>query len=89
MASDIYAEQMTKLFFPSLVTYMSSGPVLVMQLAREKAVSYLRELTGPPNPARARITHPNWSAIQHVCRLLYTVTPNCSITHANETVVHL
>jgi len=53
---------MTKLFFPLLVTYMSSGQILVLQLARERAVSYLKELTGPTNPARARITHPSRSA---------------------------
>jgi len=40
---------------------MSSGPMLVMQLARERAVSYMNELAGPPNPARANITHPNRS----------------------------
>ena len=66
MASEIYAEHMTKLFFPNLVTYMSSGPVLVMQLAREKAVAYLKDLVGPSNPVRARITHPNWLVLQHI-----------------------
>jgi len=60
-ASELYSEHMTKLFFPALVTHMSSGPVIVMQLAREKAVSYWCELIGPTNPLRARITHPNRS----------------------------
>jgi len=63
LVSEIYAQHMTQLFFPNLVTYMSSGPVLVMQLAREKAVSYWREICGPSNPARARITHPDRSAV--------------------------
>jgi len=62
LLSEIYARHVTKLFFPNLVTYMSSGPMMVMQLAREKAVAYLVELAGPMNPARARITHPNWLA---------------------------
>jgi len=60
-ASEIYKQHVTKLFFPILVTYMSSAPMLVLQLARERAVSYMIELTGPTNPARARITHPDWS----------------------------
>ena len=64
LASEIYQHHMTKLFFPTLVTYMSSGPMLVMQLAREKAVSYWKELTGPTNPAQARITHPDRSVRQ-------------------------
>ena len=64
LVSEIYAHHMTQLFFPNLVTYMSSGPVMVLQLAREKAVSYWREICGPANPARARITHPDRSAVQ-------------------------
>ena len=67
LVSEIYQQHMTKLFFPNLAMYMSSGPMLVMQLARERAVSYMNELAGPPNPARANITHPNRSpAVFHV-----------------------
>lgn len=59
-ASDFYAEHYGKLFFPSLVAYMSSGPVLAMVLAREKGISYWRELVGPTNTIKARQTHPDW-----------------------------
>jgi len=58
-ASDFYAEHYGKLFFPSLVAYMSSGPVIALVLAREKAISHWRELIGPTNAIKARETHPD------------------------------
>merc|ERR1712228_403163 len=56
-ASDFYAEHYGKLFFPSLVAYMSSGPIIVLMIAKEAAISYWREL-GPTNTIKARQTHP-------------------------------
>lgn len=38
---------------------MSSGPIVVMVLARYRAVSYWKELLGPSNSIRAKITHPH------------------------------
>jgi len=58
-ASDFYHEHHGKLFFPLLISYMSSGPIVVWQLARERAVAYWREMIGPTNPNRARLTHPD------------------------------
>lgn len=58
-ASDFYAEHFGKLFFPSLVAYMSGGPIVALMLARQDAVSYWRELIGPTNSVRARETHPD------------------------------
>ncbi|CAG5132037.1 unnamed protein product [Candidula unifasciata] len=58
-ASDFYAEHYGKLFFPSLVAYMSSGPIIVLMIARDHAVSYWRELIGPTNTVKARQTHPD------------------------------
>ncbi|XP_070545180.1 nucleoside diphosphate kinase homolog 5-like [Ptychodera flava] len=57
--SDFYAEHYGKMFFPSLVAYMSSGPIVAMVLARECAISYWRELIGPTNTLKARETHPD------------------------------
>lgn len=57
-ASDFYAEHYGKLFFPSLVAYMSSGPIIVLMVAKDKAISYWRELIGPTNAIKARQTHP-------------------------------
>jgi len=57
-ASDFYAEHYGKLFFPSLVAYMSSGPIIVLMIAKDSAISYWRELIGPTNTLKARQTHP-------------------------------
>ncbi|XP_064651264.1 nucleoside diphosphate kinase homolog 5-like [Lineus longissimus] len=58
-ASDFYAEHFGKLFFPSLVAYMSSGPIIAFVLSKEKAITYWRELIGPTNTLKARQTHPD------------------------------
>ncbi|NXI33081.1 NDK5 kinase, partial [Sterrhoptilus dennistouni] len=55
--SNFYAEQFGKVFFPNLTAYMSSGPIVAMVLARNCAISYWKELLGPSNSLRARITH--------------------------------
>nr|CAB3264378.1 NDK/DPY26 [Phallusia mammillata] len=57
-ASDFYVEHYGKMFFPSLVAYMSSSPITVYVLAKDKAISAWRELIGPTNPFKARETHP-------------------------------
>ncbi|XP_022087458.1 nucleoside diphosphate kinase homolog 5-like [Acanthaster planci] len=57
--SDFYAEHYGKMFFPSLVAYMSSGPIIAMVLARDNAIACWRELCGPTNTNKARETHPD------------------------------
>uniref|UniRef100_A0A8W8NQE0 Nucleoside diphosphate kinase-like domain-containing protein n=1 Tax=Magallana gigas TaxID=29159 RepID=A0A8W8NQE0_MAGGI len=57
-ASDFYAEHYGKMFFPSLVAYMSSGPVWPY-VEGDQAISYWRELIGPTNALKARQTHPD------------------------------
>ena len=52
--SDFYAEHYGKMFFPSLVAYISSGPIVALELAREDAISYWRQLIGPTNTLKAR-----------------------------------
>ena len=58
-ASDFYAEHYGKLFFPALVAFMSSAPVIVMVLSKEKAISFWRDLIGPTNSIKAKATHPD------------------------------
>ena len=48
-----YEEHRGKPFFQGLVNYMTSGPVLVLVLAGESAVSVLRQLSGPTSPDQA------------------------------------
>lgn len=57
-ASDFYVEHYGKMFFPSLVAYMSSAPVIVMVLAKDDAIDSWNNLIGPANPFKARETHP-------------------------------
>ncbi|KAL4631320.1 hypothetical protein GN956_G14984 [Arapaima gigas] len=57
--SDFYAEQYGTLFFPSLIVFMSSGPIVAFVLAREQAIASWKALIGPVNPTIAKETHPN------------------------------
>ena len=77
-ASELYAEHFGKPFFPNLIAYMSSGPVVALVLAREKAVTALRELMGPTNAVKARTTHPNRQVFDQYC-MCYTQWSNCKI----------
>lgn len=50
---DFYAEHKERPFFGELVDFMTSGPVMLMVLAGENAVSKNREIMGATNPAEA------------------------------------
>ena len=52
--AQFYAEHQEREFFDSLVNFMSSGPVLKLELAGDNAVQQWRQLIGPTNSARAR-----------------------------------
>jgi nucleoside-diphosphate kinase len=52
-AEGFYAVHRERPFFPSLVKFMTEGPVLVMALERPDAVLKLREVMGATNPANA------------------------------------
>ncbi|KAI3670562.1 hypothetical protein L1987_87900 [Smallanthus sonchifolius] len=60
-----YAEHSTKAFFPSLVKYMTSGPVLIMVLEKVNAIADWRTLIGPTDARKAKITHPH--SIRAMC----------------------
>ena len=45
-----YAEHKDKKFFPSLISYITSGPVLAMVLEGENAVQVCRNIMGKTNP---------------------------------------
>lgn len=53
MAEGFYAEHKGRGFFDELVTFMSSGPVVVMVLEGEDAVVRYRTIMGATNPANA------------------------------------
>src|SRR6476659_10119235 len=52
-AEEFYAEHQGKPFFPGLVEFMTSGPVLLTCLSREGDVERLREVIGATDPAAA------------------------------------
>lgn len=50
---EFYAEHKARPFFGELVTFMTSGPVLLMALKGEGAVSKNREIMGATDPKKA------------------------------------
>jgi nucleoside-diphosphate kinase len=52
-AQGFYAVHKEKGFFPSLVKFMTEGPIIVMALERENAILGLREVMGATNPEKA------------------------------------
>ena len=53
LAERHYAEHKGKDFYPGLIAYMTSGPVVAMVIEGRDAVSALRALCGATNPAEA------------------------------------
>lgn len=52
-AEGFYAEHKGRPFFPALIDFMTSGPVVVQVLEGENAVTKNRELMGATNPQNA------------------------------------
>ena len=53
-ASGFYAEHEARPFYNDLVSFMSSGPVMVQVLEGENAINLNRDLMGATNPQEAR-----------------------------------
>ena len=52
-AEQFYAVHAGKLFYNSLTSFMSSGPIVALALEKENAIADLRKLMGATNPANA------------------------------------
>ena len=52
-AEGFYAVHKERPFFKDLVTFMTSGPAVLMCLERENAIAYWRETMGATDPAKA------------------------------------
>ena len=48
-----YAEHVGKPFFPSLITFITSGPLVAMVVAGPRAIEAFRGLAGATDPVRA------------------------------------
>ncbi|VFP88514.1 nucleoside-diphosphate kinase [Candidatus Erwinia haradaeae] len=52
-ATDFYKEHIEKLFFSNLITFMTSGPVILSILEGHHAIQRHRDLMGDTNPSKA------------------------------------
>ena len=52
-AADFYKIHQTKPFYENLCNYLSSGPIVVMVLEREAAISKNRQIMGATDPLKA------------------------------------
>ncbi len=52
-AGEFYAEHKERQFYPELVTFMSSGPIVVMVLEGDNAIAKNREIMGATDPKKA------------------------------------
>ena len=53
-AAEFYKVHQTKRFYQDLCNYLSSGPIVVMILEGEKAISINREIMGATDPLKAK-----------------------------------
>ena len=75
--NEFYAEHVGKGFFPELVDFMTSGPVMLTVLEREAAVATLREVIGATDPAQAA---------DGTVRRLYAESKGRNSVHASDSV---
>lgn len=52
-AREHYAEHVSKPFFPELLTFITSGPVVAMAVRGEEAIGVVRGLMGATDPKKA------------------------------------
>ncbi len=53
LAAIHYAEHVAKPFYPELVEFMTSAPLMAMVLGGENVIERVREINGATNPAKA------------------------------------
>lgn len=74
-AQSFYAVHKERPFFGELVEFMTSGPVVVMALAKDNAVKAWRDLMGATNPAQAA---------DNTIRKLYGASVGENATHGSD-----
>ncbi|EQC27829.1 hypothetical protein SDRG_14413 [Saprolegnia diclina VS20] len=79
-AMAFYAEHEGKPFFPTLIAYMSSGPIVAMMLSRVKAITMWRKCMGPTNSATARASSPQ------SLRARFGIDGTRNATHGSDSV---
>ena len=79
-AAAFYAEHKDRFFYNRLVTFMSSGPMVALILAKENAVKDWRALLGPTKSYKARQTDPS------SLRALYGLSDTRNAAHGSDSV---
>ncbi|XP_078810407.1 nucleoside diphosphate kinase 5 isoform X2 [Oryzias latipes] len=77
--SDFYSDCSGKPFFPSLMAYMSSGPIVAMVLACEDAVTRWKSIIGPASITNAKESQPECESFQEAVREIKFMFPNSFI----------
>jgi nucleoside-diphosphate kinase len=74
-AGEFYAVHRERPFYPSLVRFMTSGPVIPMVLEAQGAVARLRQVIGATDPAQAE---------EGTIRKLYAESKERNASHASD-----
>ena len=77
-AEGFYAEHSHRPFFGELVTFMTSGPVVVLVLVGENAIQRNRDIMGATNPA---------NAAEGTLRKLYAASIGENAVHGSDSPV--
>jgi len=76
-ASEFYKVHQTKPFYNNLCNYLSSGPIVVMILEGENAVSKNRQLLGATDPSKAE---------EGTLRKMYGISIDKNSVHGSDSV---
>ena len=76
-AADFYKVHQSKPFYDDLCNYLSSGPIFVMILEGESAVSLNRKLMGATNPKDAE---------ENTIRKLYGISIDKNSVHGSDSI---
>ena len=78
-ASEFYKVHQTKPFYNELCNYLSSGPIIVMILEGENAVSKNRELMGATDPSKAE---------EGTLRKMYGISIDKNSVHGSDSLTN-
>ena len=78
-ASEFYKVHQTKPFYNDLCNYLSSGPIIVMILEGENAVSKNRQLMGATDPTKAE---------EGTLRKMYGLSIDKNSVHGSDTIAN-
>ena len=78
-AAEFYKEHQTKPFYNNLCDYLSSGPIVVMILEGENAVSKNRQLMGATDPTKAE---------EGTLRKMYGLSIDKNSVHGSDNVAN-